>query len=77
MIPRRKKKKKKPPAWRPAPLTETQIKEWVKDWYSRRKTYPSLKSGRIPGALGETWNAVEGALRTGGLACRRRRAAPG
>lgn len=65
MIPRRKKRKKKPPQWRPGPHSVPKIKEWVQDWYARRGEYPIVTSGRIPGTLGETWVAVDAALRVG------------
>ena len=46
-------------------LNEQQILEWANRW--RRKTghWPKRDSGRIPGTQGETWAAVDSALKSG------------
>src|ERR1700755_1191415 len=61
----RRRKRKKRPAWRPPPLTIRQILEWADDFFERRGRWPTESSGRIPGAFGTTWHAVDSALRTG------------
>jgi len=52
------------PLRRPA-LTVPQILAWADAFRARSGTYPSRRSGPIPHAPGETWMAVDGALRTG------------
>jgi hypothetical protein len=47
------------------PLTEGQILTWADEHHDRTGEWPSESSGPIPGATGETWHAVQGALRSG------------
>lgn len=48
------------------PLTISQILRWVDAYRRRTGTWPHPKTkGRIPGTNGETWLAVDSALRTG------------
>jgi hypothetical protein len=46
-------------------LDEGQIATWADAFRQRTGEWPNALSGPIPEALGETWNAVESALRTG------------
>jgi hypothetical protein len=46
------------------PLTFTKILQWADAHHERHDTWPSLSSGPIPEAPGETWVCVEIALRT-------------
>ena len=48
-----------------APLTESQIIRWADAFHARTGRWPNRKSGPIPEAPGETWLAVENALRQG------------
>jgi hypothetical protein len=48
-----------------APLTEDQILEWVDAHHDRVGEWPGLESGIIPEAPGETWKAINHALRLG------------
>jgi hypothetical protein len=52
------------PNVRPA-LTTEQILTWADAHHRRRGDWPTLNSGAIPGAPGEIWQAVDGALRKG------------
>jgi hypothetical protein len=47
-------------------LSATIIKQWISEWKQREGYWPTTTSGEIPGSGGETWNAVESALRVGG-----------
>jgi hypothetical protein len=47
------------------PYTVRQILAWADAYWRRHGRWPSLHSGAIPDAPGETWHAVEGALRAG------------
>jgi hypothetical protein len=46
-------------------LTFGQILKWADEFHLRSRAWPNLHSGRIPGALGETWRKVDNALRLG------------
>jgi hypothetical protein len=48
-----------------APFTERQIIRWADAFHARTGQWPNRKSGPIPEAPGETWLAVENALRQG------------
>ena len=48
-----------------AELSIRQIRSWAKSYSRRTGTRPSAQSGRIPEAPGETWSAVNAALRVG------------
>ncbi len=48
-----------------APLTERKIIRWADAFHARTDRWPNRKSGPIPEAPGETWLAVENALRQG------------
>jgi superfamily II DNA or RNA helicase len=50
----------------PPTLTETQILEWADAHYQRTGQWPKHKFGEVLGAPGETWFAVDAALRQGG-----------
>jgi hypothetical protein len=56
---------------RPPPLTEGVILKWADAFHERTGSWPTAKSGPIPDAPGETWTAVQMALRFG------RRSLPG
>jgi hypothetical protein len=47
------------------PLSEEEILAWAKEHKARTGTWPNLHSGPISTAPGETWGAVETALREG------------
>ncbi|MGH2602081.1 MAG: hypothetical protein ACRDJ9_22175, partial [Dehalococcoidia bacterium] len=47
------------------PYTLKQLDAWIRAWRERTGTWPDLRSGPIPEAPGETWNAVEAALSLG------------
>lgn len=47
------------------PLTIRTILSWADGYFSRTGKWPTADSGLIPEAPGETWNAVESALRSG------------
>lgn len=47
------------------PLTANQILAWADAHHKRTGSWPLDKSGRIPEAPGETWRAIEKALRKG------------
>ena len=49
----------------PPNLTEEEILVWAKAYYEREKKWPQVKSGLIEEAPGETWPAVNHALRRG------------
>jgi hypothetical protein len=49
----------------PPSLTVDQISAWADEHFKRAGAWPSVKSGAIEGAPGETWNGVEQALRVG------------
>ncbi len=51
-------------------LTLTQIVGWADDHHARTGGWPGHESGAIPGSSGETWLAVETALRVGGRGLR-------
>src|SRR5215472_17467411 len=46
-------------------FTISQILAWADAWYERTGKWPHDDSGRIPGALGVTWRAVDLALSRG------------
>jgi hypothetical protein len=46
-------------------LTEVQILGWCDDFLARTGVWPTTKSGAVPAAPGENWNAVDAALRSG------------
>jgi hypothetical protein len=46
-------------------LTIAKILRWADAYYAQHGKRPTMKSGPIPGAPGESWNAVERALRDG------------
>jgi hypothetical protein len=46
-------------------LSIRQILAWADAWFERTGRWPHVASGRIPGALGETWANVESNLRRG------------
>lgn len=48
-----------------APLTEEAILAWADAWHTRTGQWPHGRSGPIPEAPGETWTAVNMALRQG------------
>jgi hypothetical protein len=50
---------------RPPPLTVAQILAWADAHKARTGDWPRLKSGPVAGADGETWAAVDSALRHG------------
>jgi hypothetical protein len=47
------------------PLTEAQILEWADRTHEETGKWPKVKSGAIRGAPGETWVAIDDALRCG------------
>jgi hypothetical protein len=47
------------------PLTEEQILRWADQHFQRRRSWPNGKSGPIAEGPGETWTAVDIALRRG------------
>jgi hypothetical protein len=47
------------------PFTEEQILKWADAFHERTGTWPNAKSGAIDDAPGETWTAVQMALRYG------------
>jgi len=49
-----------------ARFTHRQIVAWTLAHYERTRTWPTDRSGAIPEAPGETWRAVDKALRDGG-----------
>jgi hypothetical protein len=49
----------------PRSLTEEEILEWVDQHHRQNNDWPSRDSGPIDGAPGETWSAVDGALKLG------------
>jgi hypothetical protein len=52
-------------------LTIKQILAWVDAWFTARRLWPLRTDGRIPGSWGETWCAIDQALRKcgRGLSC--------
>ena len=46
-------------------LTLKQILAWADEYYARTGSWPKENSGKIPGGEGETWFAVDRALRAG------------
>jgi hypothetical protein len=54
------------------PLTIAQVRRWASDHLARCGTLPTSNSGSISGSEGETWSALNHALRHGwrGLPCR-------
>lgn len=46
-------------------LTEEMIVGWVNEWHDREHKWPDAASGEIPGSGGETWSAINRALRSG------------
>jgi hypothetical protein len=50
---------------KPPKLTVAKILRWADAYFSRHSKRPSDKSGAIGGNPGETWNAVDKALRSG------------
>ena len=46
-------------------LNEKQICQWAENHYRRTGRWPSHASGRVRGARGETWLAIDSALRGG------------
>jgi len=47
------------------PLTEAQILKWADRYQKAKGRWPTAKAGAIDGGHGETWNAVDSALRDG------------
>ena len=47
------------------PLTEAQILAWARAHHDRTGSWPNFRSGRIPESPGETWRAVDSAVRQG------------
>jgi hypothetical protein len=47
------------------PLTESMILWWADKHHQRRRSWPKQNSGRVVGAPGETWCAIQDALRVG------------
>lgn len=47
------------------PLTVRGIRRWVRAHFARTGSWPTRLSGPIPDAVGETWAAVDSALRNG------------
>jgi hypothetical protein len=62
---RKKRGKPVPREVRYPPLTVEQILEWADAHHARRGKWPSSSSGPVEDAPGETWVAIEGALRDG------------
>jgi hypothetical protein len=52
----------------PRPLTEEEILEWADEHHSQNNDWPSRDSGPIDGAPGETWSAIDAALKMGTIA---------
>lgn len=52
-------------ATNPPKLAEVTIRHWVTDWSEQKGKWPNQKSGPIPDSGGETWKAVDTALRDG------------
>jgi pyrroloquinoline quinone (PQQ) biosynthesis protein C len=48
------------------PLTEKQILRWCKNHHHRTGSWPTIASGQVEDATGESWFAVNTALRDGG-----------
>jgi hypothetical protein len=49
----------------PPPLAEAEILAWARAYRRRTGAWPSAGSGPVPESLGETWRAVDEALRQG------------
>ena len=47
------------------PLTEALILKWADRCFRRTGQWPRFNSGEVPGRTGETWAAVDAALRDG------------
>jgi hypothetical protein len=47
------------------PLTVAMIEQWVMEYHAREREWPTERSGIIEDSGGETWNAVDTALRFG------------
>ncbi len=47
-------------------LTTKQILAWADEFYAFAKRWPKRSDGRIAGSLGETWLAIDLALRRRG-----------
>src|SRR5439155_5918892 len=47
------------------PLSEDQILHWADEHHARTGSWPTYRSGLIPGSGRETWNSIDGALRSG------------
>jgi hypothetical protein len=56
------RKRKRRPAARPPSFSVRQILAWADDFHERSGSWPTQKSGRIPGSLGENWEKVNHAL---------------
>src|SRR5262249_4038743 len=52
-------------AHRKRPLTISEILDWATRWKETTGRWPTRNSGAIPGSHGETWSAVDSALRAG------------
>jgi len=63
IMPRRHRAQKSHDRRLAPPLSISQILAWADDFQARRGIWPRANSGRIPGALGTTWCAVDAALR--------------
>jgi hypothetical protein len=50
---------------RPRRLYFAQILQWTRDFHKRTRRWPTVASGAISGAPGETWRKVDNALRLG------------
>jgi hypothetical protein len=59
-----KRKRRRLPPRRPE-LSISQILAWADNWYSFGKSWPTVASGKIPGALCEKWYNVDHCLRVG------------
>src|SRR5262249_7736531 len=51
--------------WSVPQLSLAEILTWADVWHTRTGNWPTLESGPIPEAPGETWNAFNHALRRG------------
>jgi hypothetical protein len=50
---------------RKPPLSVEAVLAWARAWHAERGTWPRVLSGPVPGAPGETWRAIDAALRQG------------
>ena len=61
-----RKRRKKKPSWQPPPLTVPIILGWADAHFQRTGEWPIRRSGKIIGAIGETWGNVHANLCRGG-----------